>query len=112
MGWWEIDSVETGGIKWGVPSERSISADQLKEVLRKVGCGEVELAKIKGGDYKLANAIPGCDASEKLYCGDDVADVMQSAIDRINELFIKAWGRGATHDELKACFNFVSNKYK
>lgn len=38
--------------------------------------------------------------------GDSPADVMDSALDKINDQFLKEWGRVATPDELEAGWNF------
>lgn len=80
MGWWQIINVESGMIDWDVKREG-----------------------------KAINAIPGKHDKDQLYNGDGPADVMGPALDKINELYIKAWGRPAKREELQAVFNFCAN---
>ena len=88
MGWWKIDSVETGAISCKLPSGHP------------------------GDDKTLLNAVPGRDAPGDLYNGDGPADVMGAAVKAVDDLFRAAWGRPARPDEMRACFNFVFNGWK
>ncbi len=77
MGWWRINDSESGHIDFGA-------------------------ANVSG----TANALPGQDDNERLYCGDGPADVMERAFEQIDKLYIEAWGRPVKPPELRACFNF------
>ena len=79
MGWWKIDSVERGQIDW------------------------------KHSKSGLVNAIPGQDTPVQSYNGDGPADLMDSALDKINKQYKDAWNRPARPEELKAVFNFCFN---
>lgn len=77
MGWWRIDNSESGHI-------------------------DFQAENVSG----TANALPGEDDNEQLYCGDGPADVMEKACEEIDRLYIEAWGRPVKPAELKGCFNF------
>lgn len=79
MGWWEITNDKSGQINWEIKRESS-----------------------------LINAIPGQHDPNKMYNGDEPADAMDFALDKIEEIFLKAWGRKPSYDELLSCFNFCS----
>lgn len=81
MGWWQINSVEKGQIDWSV----------------------------KRDDNELINAIPGKHDATKMYNGDEPADIMDEALDKIEKAFIRAWKRPPCRDEYLACFNFCVN---
>ena len=82
MGWWRINSVESGGIDW---SHKCPTNSQL------------------------ANAIPGEEIEDALYNGDQPADLMGPILDKINEEYKEAWGRPVKQEELTAVFNFCSS---
>jgi hypothetical protein len=81
MGWWKIDSVESGRIDHEYSREH------------RAGC---------------ANAVPG-DArdAKELLNGDEPADLMGAALDTIADRYRRAWGRNPKLDELRAVFAFV-----
>jgi len=81
MGWWRIRNVESGTIDW---SHKCSTNSQL------------------------VNAIPGEEAEDALYNGDQPADLMGPVLDEINEEYREAWGRPVKREELTAVFNFCS----
>ena len=81
MGWWKIDSSESGHIDFNAQNTS--------------GC---------------ANALPGEDDNDCCFGGDDPADVMEKAIEEINRLYIEEWGRPVKPLELRSCFNFCCPK--
>ena len=84
-GWWAITSPDSPGISMPPPVD-------------------------KGG---LMNAVPGVDPGDsQLYNGDGPADVMDSALARMDLLYRASWGRPMTHDEAQAVFNFCSSLLK
>ncbi len=84
MGWWRIED-ESGQIAYALPSGHP------------------------GDDSVPRNAIPGRDDVEEQYNGDRPADAMGRVFKEINALYKEAWGRIASPDEMRACFNFVFN---
>jgi hypothetical protein len=61
--------------------------------------------------HKMLNKIPGKDSPDNLYNGDEPADEMGRALNRISEMYVKTWGRKPRKAELKACFNFVTGAF-
>ncbi len=82
MGWWKIKDVKSG---------------QIDECFN--------------GTSGTLNAIHGED-TDVLVNGDEVSDIIGSAIQKINEAYKCNWGRSATPEELQAAFNFVLNPQK
>jgi len=87
MGWWKIDSVESGGISHELPSGHPRDGKTVR------------------------NAIPGRDTPEDLYNGDGPADILGAALKRIDTVYQETWGRHAKPDEMRAAFNFVFNAW-
>ena len=67
-----------------------------------------ELEAFENSDKMLYNALPNESDPKRLYTGDQPADIMDEAIDKINEVYKKTWKRKATLEELKACFDFCT----
>jgi hypothetical protein len=87
MGWWKIKDIESGAIDF-----------------------EHRAKSMKGSH--LSNAIPSEDDPNTLYNGDKPADIMGAAIEKINNEYVKTWGRPVKKDELTAILNFTSQNYK
>ena len=83
-GWWQIDSVGTGQIKWDQPDKKD----------------------------GLINAIPSEDDKEKLYNGDCPADIMDKALNKIAEEYRSSWDREPKPEEIEAIFNFCFNGWQ
>lgn len=79
MGWWRINCAEKGGLG----------------------------PKPSGSKRELLNALPGTDSAEDFYNGDEPADAMQDAIDKITDIYQRTWKRPPAPEELEAVFNFV-----
>jgi hypothetical protein len=82
MGWWQINSVECGGINWGHKAPTN---------------------------SKMVNAVPGHETKDEMYNGDGPADIMGAALKKIDEEYRAAWERPAKKEELMAVFNFCLN---
>lgn len=82
MGWWKIDSVETG---------------------------QIDCSHKCPTNPQLTNAVPGQETEDAMYNGDGPADVMGDALRDIDKQYKDAWGRSAKPDELRAVFNFCFN---
>jgi len=82
-GWWEIDDIDNGQIKWDQPDKEG-----------------------------LINSLPGEDTPDKSYNGDGPADVMGDAFGKIQDEYQSSWGRNPSPEEMKAVFNFVFNGWK
>jgi hypothetical protein len=83
MGWWNVDSVETGRVATTKVGESGF------------------------GEAGCLNAVPGKDPIDGVYNGDEPADIMGAALDTIADAYHLAWNRNPTLDELRAVFNFV-----
>ena len=73
MGWWKIESVETGRIH---PTAETAS--------------------------KFRNAIPGEEDTTCDFGGDRPADIMGEALRQVSKEYEQAWGRPAKKEELLA----------
>ena len=64
-----------------------------KKDKKELGIKEVE------GSY---NSLPGHDNPNDSYWGDESQDLLEEAIDKINAVYLKAWGRPVTEKEIFA----------
>ena len=76
MGWWQID----------------LDKDELEAPRWK--------------DSSLYNAIPGKDSKDRLYMGDEPADVLDEAIRAMDKAYRRTWSRKARRKELMALMEF------
>lgn len=81
MGWWKVESVETG---------------------------QVDFDHKCPTNSGLVNAIPGQEEGG-IFNGDGPADLMGPVLDKISKEYNEAWGRPAKKEELMAVFNFCCN---
>ncbi|HDZ27055.1 hypothetical protein LCGC14_1002560 [marine sediment metagenome] len=80
MGWWKIKD-ETGHIDWEHKSKTHPN---------------------------VVNAIPGDDDKEVSYLGDEVADIFDETLGKMDKVYKKNWGRCMKKEELVALLNFCS----
>lgn len=82
MGWWRIESVETGQVLYPT--------------------GDV-IANVVPGQ------LLGQEVDDGLFNGDKPADDMGAVLRKISDRYQEAWGRPAKKEELTAVFNFCCN---
>jgi hypothetical protein len=82
MGWWEIKNVESGAL-------------DVPKILKKLNSD----LKAQSPSY----------TPELLLNGDDVADALGEAFEKINKLYVKNWDRPIKRQEALAAWNFVIN---
>ena len=58
---------------------------------------------------QIVNAVPGRDSADAMYNGDGPADLMGSALRKIDAQYVAAWGRSAKAEELREVFDFCLN---
>ncbi len=82
MGWWRIESVETGQVLYPTGN-----------VIANVVPGQLLGQEVDDGQFN----------------GDKPADYMGAVLQRISDEYLKEWGRPAKKEELTAVFNFCLN---
>lgn len=82
MGWWQIDLTKE------------------------------EVEAFENSDQLLMNSLPKRDSANRLYSGDQPADIMEETIGAIDRVYKKAWGRNARREELIAALEFVIGERK
>ncbi len=55
----------------------------------------------------IESGQPNTRPENEILIGDEVADIMGDALDKINGVYEKQWERQPQKDEMKALFNFV-----
>jgi hypothetical protein len=76
MGWWQIDLTDE------------------------------EVEAFEKSDEVLMNALPTRDSSKRLYTGDQPADIIDEALDKIDKVYKNTWGRKAKRQEIVAVVDF------